>query len=108
MAMMLKPWTVLVAVALCVLVCLGALADAYPPNLRTPVRTPHPKSWPSTTRPETLHQPDHKAEVYTHVVQHSTQRYGKRSAQEDMVAELLFGADSNRDQRSRYDDSYMW
>lgn len=30
-----------------------------------------------------------------------TLRYGKRSAQEDVVAELLFGGDNNRDQRSR-------
>lgn len=29
-------------------------------------------------------------------------RYGKRSAQEDVVAELLFGSESNRDQRSRW------
>lgn len=28
-------------------------------------------------------------------------RYGKRSAQEDVVAELLFGSDNNREQRSR-------
>lgn len=32
---------------------------------------------------------------------HLLLRYGKRSAQEDVVAELLFGSDSNRDQRSR-------
>ncbi|CAJ1075385.1 peptide YY-A [Xyrichtys novacula] len=97
MAMMLKPWTVLVAVVLCVLVCLGTMADAYPPK---------PENPGEDAPPEEL------AKYYTalrHYINLITrQRYGKRSAQEDVVAELLFGGDSNRGQRSRYDDSYMW
>uniref|UniRef100_A0AAV2KFJ1 Peptide YY n=1 Tax=Knipowitschia caucasica TaxID=637954 RepID=A0AAV2KFJ1_KNICA len=96
MALMLKPWTVLVAVLLCVLMCLSALSEAYPPK---------PENPGEDAPPEEL------AKYYTalrHYINLITrQRYGKRSAQEDVVAELLFGSDS-RDQRSRYDDNFMW
>ncbi|XP_020505257.1 peptide YY-A [Labrus bergylta] len=97
MAMMLKAWTVLAAVVLCVLMCLGTLADAYPPK---------PENPGEDAPPEEL------AKYYTalrHYINLITrQRYGKRSGQEDVFAELLFGGDNNRGQRSRYDDSYMW
>ncbi|CAL8271438.1 unnamed protein product [Lota lota] len=97
MAVMLKTWTVLVALVLCVLVCLGTLTDAYPPK---------PENPGEDAAPEEL------AKYYTalrHYINLITrQRYGKRSAQEDVMAELMFGRDSTRDQRSRYDDSYMW
>ncbi|XP_030231877.1 peptide YY-A [Gadus morhua] len=97
MAVMMKTWTVLVALVLCVLVCLGTLADAYPPK---------PENPGEDAAPEEL------AKYYTalrHYINLITrQRYGKRSAQEDVMAELMFGRDSTRDQRSRYDDTYMW
>ncbi|XP_068452226.1 peptide YY-A [Clinocottus analis] len=97
MAVMLKPWAVLLAALLCVLLMLGTLADAYPPK---------PENPGEDAAPEEL------AKYYTalrHYINLITrQRYGKRSPQEDVVAELLFGGDSNREQRSRYDESYMW
>uniref|UniRef100_A0A3P9AVB5 Neuropeptide Y n=1 Tax=Maylandia zebra TaxID=106582 RepID=A0A3P9AVB5_9CICH len=74
MVVILKPWTVLVALVLCVLVCLGTLADDAPP--------------------------EELAKYYTalrHYINLITrQRYGKRSAQEDVVAELLFGVPFNQ------------
>ncbi|XP_029015232.1 peptide YY-A isoform X2 [Betta splendens] len=97
MTMMLKPWSVLVALILCVLVCLVTLVDAYPPK---------PENPGEDAPPEEL------AKYYTalrHYINLITrQRYGKRSTQEDIDAEMLFGGDSNRDQRPRYYNSYMW
>ncbi|KAM6957404.1 peptide YY-A [Aplochiton taeniatus] len=97
MTVMLKPWAVLVAMVLCVLVCLGTFVDAYPPK---------PENPGEDAPPEEL------AKYYTalrHYINLITrQRYGKRAAQEDVMSELLFGGDNEREQRSRYDDSHLW
>ncbi|KAK5885638.1 hypothetical protein CesoFtcFv8_019333 [Champsocephalus esox] len=93
MAVLLRPYLLLLAALVLVLVCFGTLADAYPPK---------PENPGDDAAPEEL------AKYYTalrHYINLITrQRYGKRSAQEDVVAEMLFGDN----QRSRYEDSLMW
>ncbi|XP_030637285.1 peptide YY-A [Chanos chanos] len=97
MAIILKPWTILSALVLCLLLFLGTLVDAYPPK---------PENPGDDAPPEEL------AKYYTalrHYINLITrQRYGRRSTTEGVLSELMFGDNMERDQRSRYDDSYMW
>ncbi|XP_060758670.1 peptide YY-A [Neoarius graeffei] len=96
MSAVLKSWTVVLALFLCVLLYLGTVVDAYPPK---------PENPGEDAAPEEL------AKYYTalrHYINLITrQRYGKRSTQEGSLTDLLFG-DNEHNQRSRYDESYMW
>ncbi|KAK1159129.1 peptide YY-like [Acipenser oxyrinchus oxyrinchus] len=97
MASCLRPWTAMLALILCVLVCLGTFVDAAPPK----------PEHPGDDAPA-----EDVAKYYTalrHYINLITrQRYGKRSKPDSLTAELLFGDNSETNARSRYDDSYVW
>ncbi|XP_072343289.1 peptide YY-like isoform X2 [Scyliorhinus torazame] len=75
-----KSWTTLIALALCALVCLGTLVDAYPPKPENPGEDAPPEEMA---------------------------RYGKRDSPE-ALSESLFDESSDHIGRSRYGDSLMW
>ncbi|XP_048373674.1 goannatyrotoxin-Vere1-like [Sphaerodactylus townsendi] len=95
-----KPWSLMMAVTLCILFCLGALVDAYPPK---------PESPGDDASPEEMAKYFSALRHYINLV--TRQRYGKRASPETLMSELIFGDSSSSNDhngRSRFDDSYMW
>ena len=45
MAIILRPWISLLALVVCVLVCLSNLSDAYPPKPESPGSNAAPEDW---------------------------------------------------------------
>ncbi|KAK3553324.1 hypothetical protein QTP86_034558, partial [Hemibagrus guttatus] len=89
MSVVLKSWTAIFTLFLCVLLYLSTVVDAYPPK---------PENPGEDAAPEEL------AKYYTalrHYINLITrQRYGKRSTQEASLADLLFGDSNEHNQRS--------
>ncbi|KAG9346231.1 hypothetical protein JZ751_008056 [Albula glossodonta] len=94
---MVKPWTIIVALILCMLVYLSTFVDAFPMKPETPGEG---------APPEELAKYYSALRHYINLI--TRQRYGKRSVPEEVMAELLFGGDRAHDRSSRSDDFYMW
>ncbi|XP_028826251.1 peptide YYb [Denticeps clupeoides] len=98
MAGSLRSWSALLAVVLCLLVCLSSFAEAYPPKPEPPV---------GEVGPEEMAKYQTALRHYINLI--TRQRYGKRGASEATATELLFGDDSEQqDIRSRADGSLVW
>ncbi|XP_041734312.1 peptide Y-like [Coregonus clupeaformis] len=94
MANILRPWLILVALVLCVLVCLGTFTDAYSTKPVSPDNNAPPEEW---ARYNTA------LRHYINLI--NRQRYGKRSASESALAWLLFRDESEGDLTPRLDGS---
>ncbi|XP_043911415.1 peptide YY-like [Protopterus annectens] len=92
-----KSWFVAFAITLCILVCLGTFVDAYPPK---------PENPGDNASPEELAKYYSALRHYINLV--TRQRYGKRSSPDALMSDLFFADSMDHNDRSRYDDSYMW
>ncbi|XP_028989119.1 peptide YYb [Betta splendens] len=97
MANALRSLALLAALVVCLLACLGAFADAYPPKPESPGSNASPEEWAK-----------YHAAVRHYVNLITRQRYGKRSTPEQAVAWLLFGDDSSQDTEPRLEYSDQW
>ncbi|CAL8309555.1 unnamed protein product [Boreogadus saida] len=97
MAIIMRPWISLLALVVCLLVCLSNLADAYPPKPESPGNNAAPEDWAKY----------HTAlRHYVNLI--TRQRYGKRATAEQEVARLLFGVNPDRDTEPRSEYIDQW
>ncbi|PIN99354.1 Peptide YY-A [Aquarana catesbeiana] len=92
----LKLWPMMVAITICVLICLGTIVEGYPPK---------PENPGEDASPEEMTKYLTALRHYINLV--TRQRYGKRDSPADnLLSDLLYGDNGNYNSRSRYDDSY--
>ncbi|XP_063819244.1 uncharacterized protein LOC135057284 [Pseudophryne corroboree] len=94
----LKLWPMMIAVSVCILICLGTIVEGYPPKPETPGEG---------ASPEEMSKYQVALRHYLNLV--TRQRYGKRDSPVDnLLSELLYGDSGNHNSRSLFDDSYSW
>nr|XP_012299373.1 peptide YY [Aotus nancymaae]XP_012299374.1 peptide YY [Aotus nancymaae] len=97
MVLVRRPWPALVTVLLALLVCLGALVDAYPIK---------PEAPGEDASPEELSRYYASLRHYLNLV--TRQRYGKRDSPEALLAKTFFPDGEDRHVRSRSEGADQW